>query len=487
MREWQSVVVRRSAACGNRTAAAEMGRCRPARRAAVIGGALVALLPSCSLINDFSVRDGGPDAGASDAHFDAPASVDAFVDSGACIIECAEPTPLCDPASGECVECLAPSDCDDNNWCTTDRCDLRGTCSHPVVPTCATDISASAEHTCASLASGAVNCWGNNMTGQLGDGRSGAGTGSLRSVRVPELSNATSVAIGYGHSCALRADGTVACWGWNRNGQLGDGSMTDRASPADVTGIGDAQALEAGDHYNCVLRSSGQVSCWGFNDVGQLGNGRTDDSATPVAVLDLDDAVELSVGINHACARRATGELACWGEGTRGQLGDGTMLHRSRPVSVPDFPDVPGVAAGGFHSCALLADERIACWGANANGELGDGSTIDSVEPLPVPGLTGLAEVAAGLFHTCARESVGRVHCWGENSRGQLGEGAGGPVPHIVSTIVNDAVQLSLGYYYSCAIRADGSISCWGANTSGQLGTGNTTGGPTPMAVVGLR
>lgn len=144
----------------------------------------------------------------------------------------------------------------------------------PVAVTSLADVialAAGANHNCAVVAGGAVKCWALNRYGQLGNGTSGAGADSpTEAVFVSGITSATAVTAGYDHSCALLAGGTVACWGRNDRGQLGDGTYTDRAAPVNVTGVAGATRLGAGAKHTCAL-VSGEVKCWGDNLDGQLG------------------------------------------------------------------------------------------------------------------------------------------------------------------------------------------------------------------------
>lgn len=222
-----------------------------------------------------------------------------------------------------------------------------GTCcdftSHSETPapvvglTDAVEIAAGSEHTCARRASGAVVCWGLNFSGELGDGASG-GIG-LSPVTVDGLNDAVELAAATGgiHTCARRASGTVVCWGDNTAGQLGDGtSRINRLVPVLVSELVDAVEVSAGVADTCARRVSGAVVCWGWNGQGEIGDGTFGtDRFTPVAVTGLNDAVEVSVGGDHACARRRSGAVVGWGFNDSGQIGDGTSgNNRLTPVPV---------------------------------------------------------------------------------------------------------------------------------------------------------
>ncbi|MGE3901637.1 MAG: RCC1 repeat-containing protein [Nitrospiraceae bacterium] len=354
----------------------------------------------------------------------------------------------------------------------------------------ATAITAKSSHVCASLADGLVSCWGDNNFGQLGNG-----TMEPSSSPVPVIglsAPATGVAAGANHSCALLTGGTVACWGANFDGQLGNGTTTPSASPVTVTGLSaPVTAIAAGFTYTCALLTSGTVSCWGANGSGQLGNGTTMRSSIPVAVVNSNGATltgvtVIAAGSNHTCALLTDGTVACWGATFDGQLGNGTTTPSSNPVTVTGLTTAIAVAAGGSHSCALLTGGTVACWGANFDGQLGNGTTTPSASPVTVTGLSApVTAIAAGFAHTCAVLTGGTVSCWGVNGSGQLGNGttmrSSSPV---TVTGLATAVDITAGSFNSCARLDDGTVACWGANSDGQLGNGTTMRSSSPVAVV---
>ena len=157
------------------------------------------------------------------------------------------------------------------------------------------------------------------------------------------LTDAVAVVAGVAHSCALERSGSVLCWGDAEAGALGDApppeaTLAPATGPVRATGISDAIAIAAGGYETCALRATGTVACWGRNDSGQLGDGTTIDSATPVCVAGLTGAVEVAVGDGHACVRLEGGKLACWGSNAFGQLGDGTTTNRLTPAPVAPLP-----------------------------------------------------------------------------------------------------------------------------------------------------
>jgi alpha-tubulin suppressor-like RCC1 family protein len=357
-----------------------------------------------------------------------------------------------------------------------------------------TSVSAGSAHTCALLSSGTVKCWGDNNSGQLGDGS--ATHYSSTPVSVSGISTASQVSAGSYHSCALLDDGTVKCWGVNDYGQLGDGSTTDSSTPVSVSGIANATKISVGSYYSCALLSGGAVKCWGYNYDGELGNGSTIDySSTPVSVSGISTASQVSAGRYHSCALLSGGAVKCWGYNYDGELGNGSTIdYSSTPVSVSGISTATQISGGGYHSCALLSGGAVKCWGNNGYGELGNGSTIDSSStPVPVSAISTATQISGGGHHSCALLSDSTVECWGYNGYGQLGndstnnrstpvqvKGVGG------TGTLSNVTQISGGGYHSCALLVGSTVECWGDNEYGQLGDGSTSDRWTPVSVTGL-
>jgi hypothetical protein len=149
------------------------------------------------------------------------------------------------------------------------------------------------------------------------------------------LGNVTAIATGSSHSCALLSNGTVRCWGHNRDGQLGNGTTTDFPAAAPVVGLGGmAAAIAAGEFHTCALLRDGTVHCWGDNWYGQLGDGTTTDRTTPVAASGLRDVTAIAAGEDHTCALLRDGTARCWGYNEFGQLGNGESEYATMPSPV---------------------------------------------------------------------------------------------------------------------------------------------------------
>jgi alpha-tubulin suppressor-like RCC1 family protein len=300
-----------------------------------------------------------------------------------------------------------------------------------------------------------------------------------------------AVAAGGAHSCLVKRDGTVWCWGANQAGQLGNGSVASAAAPVAVSddagrGFGDVADVDAGLDFTCARRLDGTAWCWGSGR--RLGGGDAAgevDQPHPRQVRTaggvLDGVVQVSAGATHACAVRVDGSVWCWGAGDTGQLGDGAAVEQrfAAPVRRSDGSALDGaslVAAGAGFSCAARAT-GVWCWGSNMFGQLGQpGGPGSSANPLVALASEAIA-IAAGGGHACAIEPDGTAWCWGRAEDGQIGEPGlpgVGVAPVRVQTSGGGALagarSIAVGEAHSCASSDDGRVRCWGAGDSGQIG-----------------
>ncbi len=251
-----------------------------------------------------------------------------------------------------------------------------------------TEVSAGAEHTCGLRADGRIECWGANDYGQ-----SFAPLGVFR-----------AVSAGGEHTCGLLENGRVECWGRNNYGQ---------SSPPS----GVFRGVSAGSFHTCALREDGRVECWGRGHQGRV-------------VPPPGGFRSVSAGGGHTCGLREDGTVECWGRNDYGQSSPPSGVFRA-------------VSAGGIHTCGLREDGRVKCWGSNDYGQSSPPSGV-------------FWAVSAGWAHTCGLREDGGVRCWGRNQFRQSSAPLG--MFRVVSS----------GGYHTCGLRDDGTVECWGGNHLGQ-------------------
>jgi alpha-tubulin suppressor-like RCC1 family protein len=339
-------------------------------------------------------------------------------------------------------------------------------------------------HTCALKNDTTVACWGSNHLGQLGLPAS-TGTQPVPTT-VPGLSGVAQIASGDSHMCAVLVDQTAVCWGLNSNGQIGDGTTTQRNTPTPVLGLTGVVQMSAATENTCAVLSTGRVACWGSAFYGQIGDGVTyvTPKLTPGLVSGLTDAVQVTVGSHHVCALRSTGSVVCWGVNFSG-LGDGVSTLSRVPVAVLGLTDVTQIAAGWSHTCAVNGDTTVSCWGYNGNGQLGDGTTFGRSSPVSSTDASRFkVQVGAGLMNTCGLGPTNHtIQCWGNNSGDIINPNAPGSNFQVA---VSQPKQIAVGIVHTCALQANGGVMCWGNNSNGQLGDQTNTTSLTPVAVQGF-
>jgi alpha-tubulin suppressor-like RCC1 family protein len=351
-------------------------------------------------------------------------------------------------------------------------------------------VAAGGGHTCGILADGTLWCWGDNSDGQLGAGNTDQDR--PRQVTYPAPGGWVSVTAGEVHTCAVRAGGTLWCWGDNSDGQLGIGNFTGQDRPRQVTSPapGGWDSVTAGNYHTCAIRTGGTLWCWGWNPYDQLGTGYDGSQDLPQPVTALAPGwVSVTAGYGHTCAIRTGGTLWCWGDADAGQLGHGPGTAQ---VTIPAPGGWVSVAAGWFHTCAIRAGGTLWCWGNNLEGEvgIGGGSTRQYLpQQVTTPAAAGWTSVTGGGFHTCATRVAGTLWCWGSDRFGAIGIGyhPNQFLPRqVISPVPWGWASVSGGGDHTCAVRAGGDLWCWGANDDGQLGIGNYANQCHPRRVTAL-
>jgi len=234
--------------------------------------------------------------------------------------------------------------------------------------------------------------------------------------------------------------------------------------PVQVFGIDDAVQLSlGGTGFSCALRASGSIVCWGSNFLGQLGDGTTTQRNLPVGVMGIDNAALVSAGEFGTCAVDMDDVAWCWGRNYAGALGAdhadpatcGTEPCALTPQHVGGAMHV--VSAGLNAACAISSAGAPQCWGWNGVGQVGDGTTEDRALPTAVAG-GPFSSIFSGYQHTCGVSRTGGLFCWGasDDTAGSI------TTPTAVPTLDRDIVQVSDNYWKLYALRKDGAVFTWG-------------------------
>ncbi len=366
--------------------------------------------------------------------------------------------------------------------------------------------------------------WGQNDYGQLGNGTTTARAVPDHVVDPADptgfLQNVVILGCGGRHSIALKTDGTVWAWGLNGQGELGDGTTTFHTTPVQVKDFTDPTgylhnivAIAAGANHNLAAKSDGTVWAWGYNSDGQLGDGSTTNRLAPVQVKDptdptgfLQNAVLVAAGTFHSQIVKADGTAWACGENSYGTLGDGTNTGRTLPVQVKDPTDPTGylqnvvsASAGLRFSVLLKADGTVWACGWNGLGQLGDGTTanrstpVQTVDPAdPTGTLQNVVSLSAGGYHSLALKPDGTCAAWGDNGYGQLGDPTAPTIQSTPITVTDPTdpsgylqgvVTIAGGFSHSLAAKGDGTAWGWGLNDTYQLGDGTRTTRTVPAQI----
>jgi alpha-tubulin suppressor-like RCC1 family protein len=337
--------------------------------------------------------------------------------------------------------------------------------------------------------------WGYNGNGQLGDG-----TTTNRSSPVSAMggfNNWCQVSAGFFQNMAVRTNGTAWGWGGGAVGVLGDGFTVARSSPVSVVGgFTDWCQVSTSYQHTVAVRRSGSAWAWGNNGSGRLGTNNTTNTSSPVSVVGgFSDWCQISAGRQHTAAVRTNGTAWSWGFNTYGALGNNTTTVRSSPVSVVGgFSDWCQVSGGTYSSVAVRTGGSAWAWGLNGSGILGDNTTTTRSSPVSVVGgFSDWCQASMGGYHTVGVRTSGSAWTWGYNSffgkAGMLGdnttENRSSPVS-VVGGFTNWCqASASVGGYHTVAVRTNGSVWAWGYNSYGLLGDNTTTNRSSPVSVVG--
>jgi len=384
-------------------------------------------------------------------------------------------------------------------------------------------VAAGELHSAIVNSSGEVWGWGNDLYGQLGNGKQLGRYAADPKTQAARLGDVVEVAAGSNHTLAIRKDGSVWAWGDNSLGQLGDGTRTTRLEPVPVPGLGDIQAVAGGYVHSVALDRRGVAWTWGSNLYGQLGVAGPSESLRPLRVDVPRPIVAVAAGWFFSLAVDDTGQVWAWGRNSRGQLGSGSTIDSSQPALISALSGIRSVAAGHQHAIALGRDGRVWGWGANDYGQVGvpradhmllpraysmletiaqnaarkqeahneQPSIVGRTElaPQAVPGVPPPARLLAAADSSLAMTKAGAVWAWGDNLYGQLGDATyvtrATPAPVRGLPPVE---AIGAGHAHLAALATDSTLWTWGFGHYGQLGDGLTERRlPVPRKVLNLR
>lgn len=460
----------------------------------------------------------GPFAGVSVGR----ANLDPFADATlgtahACLLRTAE--------TGGTVECFLENFSEWEVINTADAAPLTGL----------TQIHGARRHHCGLSEAGAVWCWGDSVHGRLGDGlevTDGKTATRPRFADGAALDGVVQLALGFDHTCALRATGEIYCWGRNYAGQVGSGDSVIRDRPHPVTLPGDAAAMSvaAGEWHSCAVTASRQVYCWGRNKQGQLGlgNSGTDLDPTPQVPVLVGQAPAIAAGGDWVQAVAQDGRLFAWGRGLGVFPGPHAYEQHSPTLVDEGWSDLApeerptALHAGPCHACASGAD-GLWCWGQGSSDKVGTlapttvaalsqpegmeqlelglcatyvrtGTSLQmwgfgdkTLRPVPFGGevAPAIVDISGGWGRACAVTDQGAIWCWGSfpSVEGFGEQSSTYDCPDVVGACVDqepipvqlegisDAVEVAVGMAHLCYRNAAGEVRCEGDNSWGQLGT----------------
>jgi alpha-tubulin suppressor-like RCC1 family protein len=347
-----------------------------------------------------------------------------------------------------------------------------------------TQVATGTFHTCALRshdASGQLWCWGLDNHGELGIGST---KNQRRPVRVPGADDWSSVTAGHDDSCGIRTDGSLWCWGYDGHGQLGDGGTADVSRPEQIgsarwlTVVGNPGMVHtSNDAHTCGIRSDHTMWCWGQNNAGQLGLGTRTDELLPTQVGTDDDWQALDAGNLGTCAVRTDATMWCWG---RAFYGDADQSDRTVPTRIGSASDWATVATSGYQTCGLKTDQTLWCWGANSHGAVGNGTTHIVKNPLQI-GTAHWTDIDTGVATTCGTQQA-TLWCWGEGPNASLKLLRPSPT-EVTAGPAQWASDTSVSFRHGCAVGGNASLWCWGADNHGQLGDGSHLNERLPVVV----
>jgi alpha-tubulin suppressor-like RCC1 family protein len=359
-------------------------------------------------------------------------------------------------------------------------------------------IAAGTSHSLALNSHGRLWAWGNNFSGQVGNGST---SGSIQ-IPVPVkvvsgMGRIRKIAAGADFSAALDVNGKLWNWGFNSLGQLGDGSSTDRNIPKAVS-LPPVKFIAWGYYHSLAVDVEGNLWGWGANDNGAMGNGSVSTTPTrsPAQISrppGMGVVAQIAASEYSSYVLDENGKIWAWGYNADGRLGDGTTSVRTSPVAITldassaVLPAMAEIVTSRGHVLARAVNGSLWSWGYNGTGALGIGGTTATTRPTFVSAISpSTSPIAAGYYHSLAGGTSGSFWAWGNNGDGQLGNnstsGTSSPV-QITASGATNVVKLAGGNFHSLLLREDGGLWVFGKNSSGQLGLNGISSTPIPLKI----
>ena len=329
--------------------------------------------------------------------------------------------------------------------------------------------------------------WGYGSSGGIGDNSITNKSSPVQTIAGG--ANWKQVATVGNSSAAIKNDGTLWAWGSNNNGQLGDGTITNRSSPVQTIARGNDWKQVAMYTHIAAIKNDGTLWMWGTNNVGQLGDNTTTNRSSPVQTIAGGNTwKQVAAGNGSTAAIKTDGTLWTWGSNNYGQLGDTTFVNKSSPVqTVARGTAWSQVAIGGTHMGAIKTDGTLWMWGSGTYGELGNLSIAITSSPVQtVAGGNNWKQLATGIGYSAAIKTDGTLWTWGYNGSGELGDSTAISRSSPVQTIAGGTnwKQVRLGNGLTAAIKADGTLWIWGGNQWGSLGDNTITNRSSPVQTI---
>lgn len=255
------------------------------------------------------------------------------------------------------------------------------------------------------------------------------------------------------HSLYLQSDGTVLAWGNNNSGQLGDGTTESRTDARQVMNLTDVSSVYAGRFNSYAIKKDGTVWGWGVNSYAQLG-ANPSKVLLPIQIQNLTNVKSIAKGEYHVLALKEDGTVWAWGRNTSGQLGIGTNVHSLIPVQVPDLNNVIAIAATEERqhaSFALKQDGTVWAWGSSE--VLGSDASQNSLVPQQIPSLSNVIRISAGERFAAAVLENGNVMVWGAPT---------GSLTPVLLNGISNVKEISLGTSFGLALKDDNTVWIWG-------------------------